>query len=175
MRIIGGEWRGRRLNPPKGKDVRPTTDRVRESWMSAMGGRFDHLTVADLFAGSGALGLETLSRGAEHVTFVERADSSVKVIRSNISLVGAGPRSTVVARDALKFATDLGPHSFDLVLADPPYGQGLAAALLEHFSITPFAFELWVEHRSDEPVPELPGLRQRRYGDTTLSILESDS
>ena len=175
MRIIGGEWRGRRLTPPKGRDVRPTTDRVRESWMSAMGGRFDGLVVLDLFAGSGALGLETLSRGAEAATFVEKADASIRVIRSNVELVGAGDRATIVQKDALRFVADVEPGAFDLVLADPPYGQGLAAELLERFAARPFALELWVEHRSDEPIPDLPGLRSRRYGDTTLSILDSDA
>ena len=175
MRIIGGEWRGRRLNAPKGNDVRPTTDRVRESWMSAMGGRFDRLRVADLFAGSGALGLEILSRGAEHVTFVEKADASLKVIRANVALVQAGTRARIVSRDAMKFAAELEERHFDLVVADPPYGKGLAAALLDSFASRPFALELWVEHRSDEVMPEIPGLRQRRYGDTTLSILEVES
>ena len=175
MRIIGGEWKGRRLTPPKGRDVRPTTDRVRESWMSAMGGRFDDFTVVDLFAGSGALGLETLSRGAASATFVEKADSSIRVIRSNVELVGAGERATVVHHDAMRYVAGLGVEAFDLALADPPYGQGYAAALLEHFARSPFALELWVEHRTDEPVPDLPGLRSRRYGDTTISILESDA
>ena len=174
MRIIGGEWKGWRLNPPKGRDIRPTTDRVKESWMSAMGGRFDELTVLDLFAGSGALGLETLSRGAEHATFVEQADASLRTLRQNIDLVGAQARSTVVAHDAMRWIEGLEPHAVDLALADPPYGRGLAAELLERFRVSPFALELWVEHRSDEPIPELPGLRSRRYGDTTLSILESD-
>ncbi len=140
-----------------------------------MGGRFDRLKVADLFAGSGALGLETLSRGAEHVTFVETAEASLKVIRANLALVQAGPRCTIVSRDAMKFAAGLEERHFDLVVADPPYGRGLAAALLDLFSSRPFAFELWVEHRSDEEMLAIPGLRQRRYGDTTLSILEVES
>lgn len=175
MRIIGGEWKGRRLTPPKGRDVRPTTDRVREAWMSAMGGRFDGLTVVDLFAGSGALGLETLSRGAEHATFVEKSDASLRVIRANVELVGAGERARVVAKDAMAYVRGLEERAFDLALADPPYGRGYAAELLRMQAERPFAFELWVEHRSDEPVPELPGVRSRRYGDTTITILDSES
>ncbi|NJD20716.1 MAG: 16S rRNA (guanine(966)-N(2))-methyltransferase RsmD, partial [Gemmatimonadetes bacterium] len=83
MRIIAGRWKGHRLKPLKGRDVRPTTDRVREAWMSALGGRMDGLRVLDLFAGSGALGLETLSRGAEHVVFVERSRGSLRTLEAN--------------------------------------------------------------------------------------------
>lgn len=142
--------------------------------MSALGGRFDGLTVLDLFAGSGALGLETLSRGADSATFVETAESSLRVIRANVALVGAEERATVIQRDAMAYLKGLEPHAVDLALADPPYGQGLAAGLLERFDELPFALELWVEHRSDESMPDLPHLRSRRYGDTTISILESD-
>lgn len=169
MRIIGGEWGGRRIKAPPGRDVRPTTDRVREAWMSALGGRFDGLTVLDLFAGSGALGLETLSRGAAHATFVEIARASLASLEDNVASLGAGERATVVKGDAAKYVARLTPAAFDLALADPPYGEGHAAALLERFSRIPFARELWVEHRTGEPLPELPGLRHRRYGDTTLT------
>ena len=171
MRIIAGEWGGRRIKAPAGRDVRPTTDRVREAWMSALGGRLDGLTVLDLFAGTGALGLETLSRGAAHATFVEIARASVRSLEENIAALDAGARATVIKGDALKYARKLAPEAFDLALADPPYGEGQAAALFEHFREVPFARELWVEHRTGEPVPELPGVRHRRYGDTTLSHL----
>ena len=169
MRIIAGDWGGRRIKAPAGRDVRPTTDRVREAWMSALGGRLDGLTVLDLFAGSGALGLEALSRGAAHATFVEIARQSLASLGDNLRTLDAEARATVVKGDALKYALRLGPLAFDVALADPPYGQGHAAALLERFAQVPFARELWVEHRTGEAVPELPGLRQRRYGDTTIS------
>lgn len=171
MRIIAGEWGGRRIRSPAGREVRPTTDRVREAWMSALGGRLDGLTVLDLFAGSGALGLEALSRGAAHATFVELARPSLKSLEENVRLLGAAGRATVVKGDALRYARQLGPGAFDLALADPPYGRGHAASLLERFGEVPFARELWVEHRTGEPLPDLPGLRHRRYGDTTLTIL----
>lgn len=171
MRIISGVWRGRRLSPLRGRDVRPTADRVREAWMSAMGGRFDGLTVLDLFAGSGALGLECLSRGARACTFVERAASSLKVLEANVATLEAGERSRVVRADALAFVGGLEPGAYDLAVADPPYDEGLAAELLGRFARRPFARELWVEHRSDESLPPIPGLRHRRYGDTTLTIL----
>ena len=173
MRIIGGEWGGRRIKAPAGRAVRPTTDRVREAWMSALGGRLDDLTVLDLFAGSGALGLEALSRGAARATFVEIARASLKSLEENVVLLDARARTTVVRGDALKFVRRLGPGAFDLALADPPYGEGHAAALLTRFQEVPFARELWVEHRTGEPLPELPGLHHRRYGDTTLTSVAS--
>ena len=139
--------------------------------MSALGGRFDGLTVVDLFAGSGALGLEALSRGAGHATFVEIARASLKSLEDNLRLLEAQDRATVVKGDALKYARRLEAGAFDVALADPPYREGLAAALLERFRDVPFARELWVEHRTGEPLPELPGLRHRRYGDTTLTSI----
>jgi 16S rRNA (guanine966-N2)-methyltransferase len=171
VRIIAGDWGGRRIKAPPGRDVRPTTDRVREAWMSALGGRLDNLTVLDLFAGSGALGLEALSRGATHATFVELARASLKSLEHNLGLLEAAKRSTVIKGDAMKYARQLGAGAFDLALADPPYGEGHAAALLARFHEVPFARELWVEHRTGEPLPELPGLKHRRYGDTMLTIL----
>lgn len=174
MRIIAGEWRGRRIKAPGGSDVRPTTDRVREAWMSALGGHLDRLTVLDLFAGSGALGLEALSRGAAHVTFVERARQSLCNLDENLRRLQAGGRATVVKGDAFRYVRRLACRSFDLALADPPYGKGHAARLLARFEEVPFARELWVEHRIGEPIPELPGMRQRRYGDTTLTSVAAE-
>jgi 16S rRNA (guanine966-N2)-methyltransferase len=171
MRIIAGEWRGRRLHPVKGKGVRPTTDRVRESWMAAVGGEVADARVLDLFAGSGALGLEALSRGAAEATFVEKARGALQTLQRNVDGLDAGDRCRIVRADAMVFARRLAPDEFDLALADPPYDSGLATELLALFANKPFARALWVEHRTSEPIPALPGLRQRRYGDTTLSIL----
>jgi 16S rRNA (guanine966-N2)-methyltransferase len=175
VRIIAGRWRGRRLKAVRGRSVRPTSDRVREAWMAAMGPSLEGARVLDLFAGSGALGLEALSRGALEVVFVERARGALDVLRANVELVGAGEECTIVAGDAMAYARRLGKDAFHLVLADPPYGKGLAAALLELGHQNGFALELWVEHRSAEAMPDLPGLRQRRYGDTTLTILTRDA
>ena len=98
MRIVAGEWRGRQIKAPSGQGVRPTADRVREAWMSAMGPSISGARVLDLFAGSGALGLEALSRGAEEVVFVERARGALSTLRSNIEQLQAGARCTVVQR-----------------------------------------------------------------------------
>lgn len=146
--------------------------------MSAMGGRFDGWRVLDLFAGSGALGLECLSRGAEHVTFVERAPGSLAVLERNVSLLEAQARCTIVRADVFGWLGRVGeapgglPHA---ALADPPYGEGLAGRLVARFLDDPFANELWVEHPSAEEIPSAPGLEQRRYGDTTLSFVPSEA
>jgi 16S rRNA (guanine966-N2)-methyltransferase len=129
--------------------------------------------VLDLFAGSGALGLEALSRGAAEAVFVERSRGALHVLRTNIQALGAGERARIRSGDVFAFLASLEPLAFDLALADPPYGQGLAARLLERFREAPFAGELWVEHRTSEALPELPGLRHRRYGDTTLTYVEA--
>lgn len=171
MRIIAGRWRGHALKAPRGGRVRPTTDRIREAWMAALGPRLGGARVLDLFAGSGALGLEALSRGGREVVFVEKAGAAVKLLEANIRHLGAREECTVIRKDALTWARRLEPGAFDVALADPPYDRGFARTLLELFHQEGFARELWVEHRSDETMPELEGLRQRRYGDTTLSTL----
>jgi 16S rRNA (guanine966-N2)-methyltransferase len=142
--------------------------------MSALGGRFEGLRVVDLFAGSGALGLETLSRGAEAVVFVEISRGALKALHANIDTLDARDRCTVLRADVHRWIAGVEGVAFDLALADPPYGQGHAAALLEAFRRAPFADELWLEHRTGETIPELPGMRQRRYGDTTLTALKRE-
>lgn len=120
MRIIAGEFRGRRLTAPKGLETRPTTDRVREAWFSMLG--HPGALAVDLFAGTGALGFEALSRGAEHVFFVEKARPAVAAIRKNAASLGVDARVTVIESDVTRVGGVLlreGP--FDLVLADPPW------------------------------------------------------
>lgn len=171
MRIIAGRWRGHRLKVPTGQEVRPTTDRVREAWMSALGPAVVGARVVDLFAGSGALGLEALSRGAAEAVLVERSRPALRCIEDNIARLGAGDACTVVATDAMAYVRRLEREAFDLALADPPYGRGLAAELVGRFLEVPFAKELWLEHRRSDPVPETPGGRTRRYGDTLLTTV----
>ena len=173
MRIIAGRFRGHRLKPLKGKDVRPTTDRVREAWMSAMGGRCDDLGILDLFSGSGALGLEALSRGAGHVTFVEKARGALQVIEANIEQLGVLECCTVIADDVFRFLSrDLATVA--LALADPPYGSGHAQALVDRWQEGPFARELWLEHPSREKLRLPDAATTRRYGDTALTTLTTE-
>ena len=171
MRIIAGRWKSRRLAPVRGRGVRPTTDRVREAWMSILGQRIGGAAVADLFAGSGALGLEALSRGAAHVTFVERSRRAIGVLQRNIRALDAGGVTTVVCGDALAHLHRLDPARCDLALADPPYGRGHAHRLVTLYARRPFARELWVEHRTGEALPPDVPVRQRRYGDTVLTAI----
>lgn len=124
MRIIAGEWRGRALVAPQGMATRPTADRVRETLFSMLGSRlgsFDELRVADLYAGSGALGLEALSRGAAFALFVDQDPRAATAIRTNAEKLGASERCRVLARSAEALPS---AQPFDLVFADPPYEPG---------------------------------------------------
>jgi 16S rRNA (guanine966-N2)-methyltransferase len=132
MRIIAGEWRGRPLSAPEGRDTRPTSDRAREGLFSILASRigtFEGLHVADLFAGTGALGLEALSRGAAHCLFVESDRSALAALNRNIAAFGAGER-TQVQTQPLEYAHPP-ERPCDIVLIDPPYNSGLAEMALQ--------------------------------------------
>ena len=167
VRIVGGEFGGRRLVVPRDVRVRPTADRVREAWMSILGPALPGARVLDLYAGSGALGLEALSRGAESAAFVELNPPSLTALRSNIESLGVAPRATVHRGDALRFAQQLEAGAFDVALADPPYTADAAVRLVALFRRVPFARILSVEHRADQRVD---GDETRRYGDTALTF-----
>jgi 16S rRNA (guanine966-N2)-methyltransferase len=129
VRIIAGEWRGRPIDAPPGVSTRPTADRVRETLFSMLASRvgsFEELSVADLFAGSGALGFEALSRGAARATFVESDPKAIAVIQRNADKLGAGERVRIIAGSALALARS---EPVDIIFADPPYGvrSGTAA------------------------------------------------
>jgi 16S rRNA (guanine966-N2)-methyltransferase len=168
MRIVAGRWRGRRLVTPKGDEVRPTADRVREAWMSFVQPQLPGARVLDLFAGSGALGLEAISRGAEHADLVERAAPSLRAIASNVESLGASEQVTVHRADALRFVADLAPHAYDVAFADPPYDLGLATEIVKAWLATPFADLIGIEHRIHEKLP--PGGETRRYGGTGVTF-----
>lgn len=134
MRIIAGEWRGRTIAAPPGQSTRPTADRVRETLFSMLASRlgsFEELRVADLFAGSGALGLEALSRGAAWATFVETDAAATAVIRRNAETLGASDRIRVIASSALALPR---AEAVDLVFADPPYSAGSGTAAVQAVS-----------------------------------------
>jgi 16S rRNA (guanine966-N2)-methyltransferase len=131
MRIIAGEWRGRVIEAPPGRATRPTADRVRETLFSMLASRlgsFEDLRVADLFAGSGALGFEALSRGAAQATFVESDLSAAAAIRRNAEKLGSPGRVRVIASSALSLPKS---EPFDLIFADPPYAAGSGTAVVE--------------------------------------------
>jgi 16S rRNA (guanine966-N2)-methyltransferase len=139
--------------------------------MSIIAAEVPGARVLDLFAGSGALGIEALSRGAESAVFVERAPAALRSLRANLDALGASTRSEVVRTDALRFVAALEPGAFDLALADPPYGQGIAEALVQAFLARRFAALLCLEHHPEDVIPEAPGASTRHYGDTCLTFI----
>lgn len=169
-RIIAGEFGGRRLTVPADVRVRPTADRVREAWMSILADRLAGARVLDLFAGSGALGLEALSRGAARVTFVELGAASLAAIRANVESLGVADRVTLHRGEAMRFIERVDPGRFDLALADPPYTLPIAQRLVAAFRCRPFARLLVVEHPA---ATVLPGGDTRRYGDIALTFCQA--
>ena len=172
MRIVAGRWRGRAIEAPVGRQVRPTADRVREAWMSIVGPLLPDARVLDLCAGSGALGIEAVSRGAVSADLVEIAPPSLRAIQHNVDLLGAGDAVRVHRQDALRFIEGLEAGAYDVAFADPPYDLGMAGAIAERWLAVPFASVLGIEHRRDETLPG-DGDR-RRYGQTAITFFRRD-
>ena len=177
MRVVAGEARGIRLATPAGAAVRPTGDRVREATFNALGSMnaIAEANFVDLFAGSGAMGIEALSRGARHATFVDASRQSVELISENLTLTRLEPRSTVINRDVITWLGAVDSTEFDVAIADPPY-----------------EFDGWLDLTASLEVPVLviesdrevvladryELRRERRYGSTVVSIAalqESDT
>ena len=170
LRIIGGSWRGRRLRFPAAALIRPTPDRVRETLFNWLGAGVAGARCLDLFAGSGALGLEALSRGAAHVTFVERDPGAARELRARLAEWGAA-NAEIVRGDALGFLAGAA-QPFDVVFLDPPFASGLleeAAALLERNGWLTGTARVYVECAARAGVPTLPGtwqaLKAKRAGE----------
>jgi len=173
VRVVAGAHRGRRLRVPEGRDVRPTADRVKEAVFSILGNRVAAARVLDLFAGSGALGIEALSRGASEVWFVEVARKAMASLRSNLEAVRSAECSRVIQDDALRPDRWAADEAFDLVFADPPYRKDLGPAVLDAFTahLAPGGM-LILEHERGI-APAHPGWRlldARQYGDTSVSF-----
>jgi 16S rRNA (guanine966-N2)-methyltransferase len=168
VRIVAGRWRGRTITAPVGRQVRPTADRVREAWMSIVGPLLTEARILDLCAGSGALGIEAVSRGAASADLVETAPESLRAIQRNLDLLDAGDAIRVHRTDALRFVEGLDAGAYDVAFADPPYDVGMAAAIAERWLAVPFASVLGIEHRRAE---KLPGDGERRqYGQTAITF-----
>jgi 16S rRNA (guanine(966)-N(2))-methyltransferase RsmD len=177
MRIIAGAFRGRRLHGPKGDKVRPTIDRVREAIFSMLAPEIPDSRVLDLFAGTGAMGLEALSRGAALSVFVDQSADSVRLIRENIELCGAESKSRVIREPALSAIRRLASQNelFDIIFLDPPYGKGFIQETLEILEKVAQTDAIVVaEHHVKDESPATLGPwirdRERRYGDTLISI-----
>ena len=200
MRIIGGEFRGRKLTPiGRGSHIRPTSDRIRESVFSIIGNHIQDANVLDLFAGTGALGLEALSRGAASAVFVDRDRRALSLVSQNAHILGLDRRTRIIGWDIAKDLNCIRPpeadHSdaasdgamkpvssgFGLVFADPPYNQNLVRTTLAHLAhsdaLLPDAIVV-VEHSPSEPIlDDLTGYRmddQRKYGRTCVSFLKTN-
>ncbi len=184
MRIVGGKFSGRPLVTRRGASTRPTAERVRQAIFNILEHGIDDFSldgarVLDLFAGSGALGLEALSRGARHVLFVEEAPEARAALRSNAEALGVTGLAKIWRRDATKLGPAAPQAPFDLAFADPPYGKGLGektlAALLAGGWLKDGAVVVLEEsERSDVAVPEGLGRIDRRvYGDTQVLFLRS--
>lgn len=173
MRVVAGSLRGRPIVAPEGSATRPTTDRVREATFNSLDsyGALEDAVVADLFAGSGALGIEALSRGARSCTFIERDRDALRSVRANIEKLGLGDRASVMAGDVLVLVSAL--RGVDLLLADPPYGFAAWDRLLG--AIEPvLSADAVVVLESDRPVPLPEGweeIRAKRYSRTWVAFV----
>lgn len=172
MRVVSGALRGRRIDAPPGTSTRPTTDKVREATFNALGSLDLVLDarVADLYAGSGALGIEALSRGAAHCTFVERDRTALAVLRGNLHELDLIERSTVVPGDALVRAAEI---DADLVFADPPYDTGADVELWSSLLAAVRAdFVVAESGRTLDAVDGWHIVREKRYGRTWVTFFE---
>lgn len=183
MRIIGGDFRGRKLLPIRGRHIRPTSDRTRESVFNILRHRVRDARVLDLFAGTGALGIEALSRGAASAVFIDLAGKAVAAIQANIDRVGLTEKARIIRWDIRKNLAPLERESpaFDLVFMDPPYADHLAEKSLKHLAdsgvLRPGAVVV-IEHAGDEPLPEtvwgFTRTDRRRYGKSFVTFMNYD-
>jgi len=170
VRVIAGSCRGRLLRAPAGTVTRPTSDRVREAIFDVLGSLVDleDMAVVDLFAGSGAMGIEALSRGAGSVVFVEDSSAAVGAIRANLATLGIEDRAKVLREDVLRFVDR--PHAVDLALCDPPYEFASWDAVLGRLHATLAVLE---SRRPVEVPPEWEVIRDKRYGGTLVTVVRS--
>ena len=184
MRITGGQVKGLIIASPKGMNIRPTSDRVREAIFNLIGQDLSGLKVLDLFAGTGSLGLESLSRGTQHAVFIDNSQQALKLIRKNIVTCGFENSGIVLKRDLQKSATLSHPvlqQRFDLLFLDPPYREGMLIPLLEKIStadILSNGSRVVVELSKHEILPSSFGnlkiADSRRYGDTMINIYDHE-
>ena len=183
MRIVGGKNRGRQLLAPKGQATRPTSDRTRESVFNILSSRlergFQGLTVVDLFAGTGALGLEALSRGAAQAVLIDNDRAAIKIIEENVQKLGAAENTSLIKRDATRLgALPAGLSPADLVFLDPPYEQDLVQSALPSLRENNWLADeaiIVVEMAAKEIFECPPGFEQvdqRKYGKAAIHIVE---
>lgn len=183
MRIIAGRFRGRRLVAPKGMSTRPTTDRTRESLFNILSNLvdFEGLRVLDLFAGTGALGLESISRGAAHALFVDSDSPACAAIRINIEALRIAEKAHILKEDATRLGPPSNKQRYDVVFADPPYGMGFGERVAERLVKSAWLKRngLFVleEHASQFPqtVNAFDLIDKRQFRDTTIGMFQLKS
>ena len=168
MRIIAGKFAGRDLTSPSDFRVRPTAEHVRAAMLDLLRDDVEGARVLDLFAGTGALGLEALSRGAERADFVETRPSSLHALRANVATLRLRDRTRIFRRDALPFAAALAEGSYDVAFVDPPYGSRMLDRVVDHWRATRFSRVLVAEHARDHELPR--GALRRAWEDTAITI-----
>lgn len=167
MRIVGGKFAGRDLTSPNDFRVRPTAELVRAAMLDRLSDVVQKARVLDLFAGTGALGLEALSRGAATADFVETRPSSLHALKANIALLHARDKTRVFKKDALPFAAVLKEGSYDITFVDPPYESRMLDRVIEGWQRTRFSAILVAEHAATHTLP--PGAVLERFGETSVS------
>jgi 16S rRNA (guanine966-N2)-methyltransferase len=168
MRILAGKFAGRQLESPRDDRVRPTSESVRGAVLDLLAMDLAGARVLDLFAGTGALGLEALSRGAKTADFVETRPSSLHALKANIGLLRVLDRTRVFKRDALPFAASLSEWRYDIAFVDPPYESRMLDRVIDHWNAVPFSRILVAEHARTHVLPR--GELQRVYDDTAITI-----
>jgi 16S rRNA (guanine966-N2)-methyltransferase len=172
VRIVGGKWAGRHLTSPADRRVRPTAEHVRDALLAALEPELKGARVLDLFAGTGALGLEAMSRGAKFCDFVETRPASLHALKANVAALHARERTRIFKRDALPFAAALDAFAYDVAFADPPYESRMLDRLLEQWQATPFSAVLALEHQAEHPMPA--GGRRRIFEETAITLYRAE-
>lgn len=168
MRIVGGKFAGRDLTSPADFRVRPTAEHVRAALLDLLGNEVRDARVLDLFAGTGAVGLEAISRGAKSADFVENRPASLHALKANVVALRLKERTRIFKRDALPFAAALDADRYDLAFADPPYGSRMLDRVIDSWKEGRFARVLAVEHARTHGLPT--GSLSRTYDDTAITI-----
>lgn len=179
MRVISGSYKGRILKPARHLDIRPATDRVKETIFNVLQARidFENITVLDLFAGTGSLGIEAASRGAKKVILIDDSQESIELINTNIELLKCGDVCKAIKTDALRFI-ETTKEKFDLIFADPPYAYEMTAAIpkiiFSNKHLTSNGF-LIIEHQrnlSFEPADDFAGTIKKEFGNTIVTFFK---
>lgn len=171
MRIVSGTFAGVDLVSP-GTRVRPTSEKLRDVWLTMLERDLAGATVLELFAGSGAVGLEALSRGAASCDFVENDPAALHALKANIARLRVKDRTRIFKRDAIPFVERIDKVAYDIALADPPYGSRKLDRVVTHWLKHPFSRILAVEHAVDHPI-RLKGSRSRTVGDAVVTVMSS--